>query len=725
VLTTAIAASAAGAAPPLVELATEPLCAGCAPRPESLRAAAVLAATPSGMAVFQASARPGSWSGQFTRSALSVDDTGAQVSAPQWEAGALLDALPDAAASRRVYTSKLEQGVRVTIPFAWDELSVAQRTALNRAPPPARPVSDRKGEQRLAWLRGDRSQEDRLFRRRSSLLGDAVNSVPVYAGPPAAAGGDGGSSYRAYHGSNQSRRPAVYLGANDGMLHAFDAENGAELFAYVPDALFPALNRLPERSYVHGAYVDGPAAVADAQLAGTWKTVLVSAIGAGAQGVFALDVTNPSAFPLGGGALWEFTDRDDAAMGNVTSLPQIVKVRLRSGADEYRYFALVASGFNNHASDGHADAGNTSALFLLALDKPAGEAWRLNRNYYRLTTPAGEPGRANALGAPALAVDGSGALRFAYAGDLQGNLWRFNFTGGAPWRGPAEGPVFVARDAQRVRQAITGQSRAVIAPDGGYLVLFGTGRLLGAEDRQPSGYAQQSFYAVLDDRQEAGPGAPLGRPDLAERTLEGAAGNATLALRGRSFSYGGSGKQGWYVDFLGTAGGERSTSGATLALGQVFFNTVITGAGPCAPVSSRSYAMDAVTGLAPDSAGLPASGEATATLAADYLPGPPAVVVTAGEVSGAEGTGGAGGAGSSGGAGGGGGAGSAGGPAARQASGRTTVGKRITAVSLGSGAAGPLAAVRTRAVVVAGRIGWREVANWRELHQARAREPRP
>jgi type IV pilus assembly protein PilY1 len=398
-------------------------------------------------------------------------------------------------------------------------------------------------------------------------------------------------------------------------------------------------------------------------------------------------------------------------------LPQIVKVRLRSGADEYRYFALVASGFNSHASDGHADAGNTSALFLLALDKPAGEAWRLNRNYYRLTTPAGEPGRANALGAPALAVDGSGVLLFAYAGDLQGNLWRFNFTGGAPWRGAAEGPLFVARDAQRVRQAITGQPRAVIAPNGGYLVLFGTGRLVGGEDRQPSGYAQQSFYAVLDDRPEAGPGAPLGRPDLAERTLEGAAGNATLALRGRGFSYGATGRQGWYVDFAGTAGGERSITGATLALGQVFFNTIITGAGPCAPVSSRSYAMDAFTGLAPDSAGLPASGEATATLAADHLPGPPAVVVTAG------GAGGAGGAGSSGGAGGGGGAG---GPAARQASGRTTVGKRITAVSLGSGAAGPLVAVRTRAVVVAGRIGWREVANWRELHQAaRARESRP
>ena len=360
------AAAAAAVAPPPVELATEPLGADCLPRPDSFRAAAIMASTPFGMAVFQASALPAGWSGRLTRSALSLDASGApQIAPPQWDAAVLLDALPDATGSRRIYTSKLEQGVRVTVPLAWDQLSAAQRTALNRAPPPARPVSDGRGEQRLAWLRGDRSQEESLFRRRTSILGDAVNSTPVYAGPPSGgASGSASASYRAHYDSNQTRRPVVYLGANDGMLHAFDADSGAELFAYVPDALFPKLNRLPDRSYVHAAYVDGPASVADAQLAGAWKTVLISAMGAGAQGVFALDVTTPSTFPLGGGALWEFTDRDDAAMGNVISLPQIARLRLRGGADDFRYFAVVSSGINNHAADGNADAGNAGALFL-------------------------------------------------------------------------------------------------------------------------------------------------------------------------------------------------------------------------------------------------------------------------------------------------------------------------------------------------------------------------
>jgi type IV pilus assembly protein PilY1 len=700
VLAAVLAAAQAAAVPPLVELSTEPLGASCVPHPDLLRGAAAVASTPSGMAVFQAGARPGSWSGVFTRSALTVDASGVpQISAPLWDAAALLDALPEPARSRRIYTSRLEQGRRMTIPFEWDALSAAQRTILNRAPPPARPVSDRKGELRLDWLRGDRSEEGRLFRRRASILGDAVNSIPVYAGPPSAAGN--GDGYRAFYDSMQARAAVVYLGANDGMLHAFDAGGGAELFAYVPEAVFPQLNRLPDRNYAHGAYVDGPASVAEAQLDGNWRTVLVSAMGAGAQGVFALDVTNPSVFPQAGGVLWEFTDRDDAAMGNVTSLPQIVRLRLRSAANAYRYFALVSSGVNSQASDGNADPANAGALFLLALDKPAGEAWRLNRNYYRLQAPAGETGRAYALGAPALVLDGDGALLYAYAGDLQGNLWRFNFTGSAPWRDAAEGPVFIARDARRVRQPITMQPRVANAPDGGYLILFGTGKLLETADRDPARYAQQSFYAVLDDSAGGRGGTradwPLGRDDLALREVEGAPDAAVLALRGRSFTYGGAGgAHGWYIDFNGAATGERSVGGAALAGGQIFFNTVLTGASACAPVASRSYALDVLSGLAPDSAGVPLSGEAAGTLVADYLPGPAAVIVT--EPA----------------------------QAVRQAGGRMLVSKRIAAVNAGAREAGALPSARTKAVVPAGRLGWRELANWRELHQAaQARTPQP
>lgn len=693
-------AGTAGAAPPLIELTTEPLGAACIPRPERLNSAAAVAATSSGMMVFQGSARPADWSGRFTRSALAMDASGTpQVSTPLWDAAALLDALPDAANMRRIYTSKIELGTQTTIPFDWDSLSAAQRTALNRPPPPARQVSDRKGELRLDYLRGDRSLEGSIFRTRGGILGDAVNSTPVYVGPPSAAGQ--GEGYKEHAERQRSRRPAVYLGTNDGMLHAFDAGTGVELFAYIPAALFPLLNQLPDRSYTHRAYVDGPAGAGEAQLAGVWTTVLVSAMGAGAQGVFALDVSDPATFPAGGGTLWEFTDRDDAVMGNVTTLPQIVRVRLRSGSSDYRYFALVASGVNNAAPDGNAAVDGASALFLLALDKPPSEAWRLNRNYYRLQTPAGDPGRPNALSAPALVKDGGGVLRYAYAGDLQGNLWRFSFAGGAPWRGAAEGPLFIARDAAGQRQPITAQPRVVNAPDGGLLILFGTGRLLDAADRDPARYAQQSFYAVLDDHaaaraSTAGAASPLARADLAPRVLDGAPGSATLALRGRVFSYGGaSGAHGWYIDFLQRAAGERSVSSPVVADGTVYFNSVQTGAHACAAIASRSYALGTLAGLPPGSDGLPASGEASGQLVADHLPASPTPVEVEATRS------------------------------AEQGNGRVTLSKRIAVVNFGATAAAALPSGSARTSVAAGRIGWREVANWRELHGAAAREARP
>ena len=76
-------------------------------------------------------------------------------------------------------------------------------------------------------------------------------------------------------------------------------------------------------------------------------------MGGGAQGVFALDITDPARFAQDG-ALWEFTDRDDRLMGNVRAPPAFARINMggKQGAPAYRDFAIVASGYNNHASDG-------------------------------------------------------------------------------------------------------------------------------------------------------------------------------------------------------------------------------------------------------------------------------------------------------------------------------------------------------------------------------------
>ncbi|MES2259648.1 MAG: PilC/PilY family type IV pilus protein [Pseudomonadota bacterium] len=692
-LTCALLGAGARAAAPAIEISAEPLAAPCRPRPALLRSAALVVPGAPGTAarVYQASIHPSDWSAEFTAATLRFDDAGLpQTAAPLWDAGAALTALADFN-RRKIYTSAIERGVRTTFPFTWSTLSAAQRAMLDL--PPAGGAADGHGEQRVDFLRGDRRLEGVIFRRRGGLLGDAVNSTPLRVGAPAA--GIGRDAYQAFYDRNRLRRHAVYLGANDGMLHAFDEQDGSELFAYVPDALMSVLNLLPDPAYVHRAYVDGPAGAGEMLLGTAWKTVLVSAMGGGAQGVFALDVTDPANFAQGGGALWEFTDRDDAAMGNVTTVPQLARLRLRTrnGVPEYRSFAVVASGINHYVADGHADTAGAGALFLLALDKPASEAWRLNRNYYRLSLPAGDAALASGLSAPALVMDDDGALLYAYAGDLQGNLWRFRFTGSAPWSGNAgDHPLFIARDAARTRQPIAQQPRVVYAPDGGYVILFGTGKLLGTGDRAPAGFSSQSYYAVLDRPATSAATAALTRADLLARELDGGARDTVLTVRGGAVAYdGASGVQGWYVDFPNASTtGERSTGAAALADGKLFFNTVLPGADPCGQMSSRTYVLDALAGLAPNADGLPVSGESTGQLIGDYAPAP--VPLETGRDS-----------------------------AARRSNGRLAVNRRLAVVSLGSAGQGAVRTSSTRSALAGGRISWREIGNWRELHRAAQR----
>lgn len=687
-------------APPILEVAGEPLTLGCAPAGAGPRGAPVrgvpLVVAAAGGHVFQAGYDGMDWSGHFERFPL-LSDAGGRLAgaAPLWDAGAILTGAPGQAprpapGRRRIYTAIVQpDGTLAMAPFVWAALSDAQRALLDQAPAGgARGHVDALGEERLDYLRGERAMEGAPFRRRSSVLGDAVHGTPVYVGVAAAM--DAGPDYAAFYAHSKLRRPAVYLGTNDGMLHGFDAADGTELFAYVPDSLMGGLNQLTSPGYAHRAYVDGPASAAEARLGGVWKTVLVAAMGGGAQGVFALDVSDPDHFDAGGGVLWEFTDRDDPMMGNVTSLPQVARVRTgrQQGQPVYRYFAVVASGANNYRNDGHRSAAGDGALFLLALDKAHAAPWQRNVNYYRLVTPIADPGLANALGAPALVRDGDGALQYAYGGDLQGNLWRFDFSGAPPWSravgpGPGGTPLFVARDAAGRRQPIAQQPRLVFAAGGGYLVLFGTGRLIERADRTPASYAPQSYYGILD-RLADPPEVVDDRRALTARVLGGAAGAATLNLSGDAIE---PGAKGWYLDFAHTAEtGERSLGAAAVMGGRLFFNTMLPGRDVCAAAGSRAYVLDVLSGLGADAVAVAHDGGAdTGQLRPDFSASP---VLVPGAAS----------------------------PVRRRAP------LRVVSVAVVGFAANDAARARqTGSVVITvpvGRISWREVANWRALHAA-------
>ena len=535
---------------------------------------------------------------------------------PDWDAGELLTGNANAKppvvardiASRRIFTLST---AGVGTPFQWEVLDSGLRSHLNATPYAAIAASDDLGAERLAYLRGDRRKElsspQGVFRVRDSVMGDVGNSNPVFVGAPSLSMHEAG--YDKFLAAHRNRPHAVYVGANDGMLHAFEARTGAELFAYVPRIMFARLAAYTSPDYVHQSYVDGTPAIAEARMAsGAWKTVLVSGNGGGATGVFALDVSDPAQFSADK-VLWEFSGAYDDDMGHVTQAPRIMKFRTaaatKTQAAAYGWFAVVPSGFNNANRDKRA------ALFLLSLDKPAGEAWKQGANYYKVVLPAPKDGTVvNALSTPGdyAAIDGS--TRFLYAGDTQGNLWKFDFTGSAPWnRGNAlplkDAPLMVAMSgsgADAKRQPITVAPEVGIGPDGGAIVLFGTGKFVSPEDLGRSSRGVQTMYGVYDN----GVAIPAGeaRTQLQPRKATPTDGQAFPPITGEAFVYGAfnrktSARRGWYFDLPAALDrGERLVFKPVLSDGQLFFNTLIPNANACsADGGGRSCAVNAMTGL--------------------------------------------------------------------------------------------------------------------------------
>ncbi|HWU99439.1 MAG TPA: PilC/PilY family type IV pilus protein [Oxalicibacterium sp.] len=551
---------------------------------------------------------------------------------------------------------------------------------------------DQLGEERLNYLRGNRLHETDKhgsgFPSRDQLLGAIVHGVPKYIGAPSAT--LDGHSYQDYFEANRARTPVVYVGTGNGMLHAFDANKGEELFAYIPEALF---SRLPELTTLTGARalpLDGGIDVAEVHADNKWKSVLVAGMGRSAQGVFALDVTEPEDFDADD-VLWEFTDANDVDIGNVVGMPVIAKFKtsLTNGKPQYRYFAVVANGVNNYQADGQSNVAASNALFLLALDKRRTEPWVAGVNYFKFTLPISDAKSTNGMSDVALVRIADGSVSHGYAGDMQGNLWRFDFSGLPPWPNvlgskPPK-PLFVARDAGGKRQPISQKPHAVYAPANGHVVLFGTGKYLEQNDLGKNAYTMQSFYAVWDD----GGKRIAGRSELTERTLLPSDDGNTLEIGGGSFQYGmsGAGDKGWYVDFIDSAKtGERSVSPASLFDLLLAFRTLIPHSNRCAKPIGRFYVLNTLTGL-------PAAASFTGELSDAGFPGVPIIVSTAPTEI-----------------------------AERDATGKRRVTRKLEISDSDSPtqtekSLGRKTIVET--VMTAGRLSWREIVNWVELRSGK------
>ncbi|MEQ1439527.1 PilC/PilY family type IV pilus protein [Fontimonas sp. SYSU GA230001] len=541
-------------------------------------------------AIYQARFRTSDWSGQLLSLPIRADG---QVGDPLWDAAQQMPS-----ASDRVITTYDPTAPNPGKRFQWNQLNAAQKDALNRN---TAGTADGNGEARLNYLRGDRSNEGAglNFRVRSAILGDIVNSDPAYVGQqdygfdklPAAAAE--GASYAAFRSSAAYRgRPSmIYVGANDGMLHGFRTTDGRELLAHVPSPVYGRLSALTDPAYNgnHKYLVDGSIKTLDAYVRGAWKTILVGALGGGGRGVFALDVTDPATFGTGS-VMWEFTSAQDADMGYSYAQPTIA--RLKDG----HWVAIIANGYNS--SSGRA------VLFLL--DLTDGSVIK------KFDTGVGGN---NGLSSPIpVDIDGDRITDLIYAGDLRGNMWKFDLrsASSADWRigfgtAAAPEPLFTACSADPCtnanRQPITarpevGFNKAEVTGYGGVVVYFGTGRYFAVGDNS-SGAQTNTFYGIYDIDDGAvtsgvnGRNALLRQEVISTSTLNfpnGITEDVRVTSANRS-----SGERGWYLDL--PLSGERQVSTPILRNGSIIFTTLIPNTAACA-FGGDSYLMEvnALTG---------------------------------------------------------------------------------------------------------------------------------
>ena len=628
------------------------------------------------------------WKGFVTAKTQKKDGT--TVENPAWGGKNTADKLDAMAASARkilTWNDKRDNtGKEIGgTPFKWasgeTNLSTAQQKQLGVIPGTAGITIATNAQNRLNYIRGDSTYEGtespanypatKPFRQRKSKQGDIINSVVWYTGAPSSDYNLKG--YSNFVSSNRKRKPMIYVGGNDGMLHGFAADDGSEKIAYVPKGIIPRLYRLTEATYNakgHRNFVDGSPMTGDVDMGigvqdpedpdynpnytSSWRTLLVGTLGTGGRGYFVLDVTNPEdtktfddtaaiakqmvvldrtrsvedndtpdCSVLTGTAKTscEKALTEDKDVGHITATPVLDDVNPMQSTqitrmNNNRWAVVFGNGYNSE---------NRRPVLLVQYLDNNKELLRIPVVGTMDAPPAPGAGLAkdNGLSAPRLMdINSDGRPDIAYAGDNQGNLWKFDLTniddtqwkvafGGSPLF-TALGPIALNATTRTVPQPITvaptavpndrkmevgsGTSKTTVDV-GGMMVSFGTGRNVSTQD--PSDINVQSLYSVLDNtryrtvntskgkRIEVHPGGgtctPIPQPNCAPAPQALGTGVVNAKLVKRSVTDSSSGeygtmdtiassdvldettwksKNGWYMDF--PAIGERLLKNTSL-----------------------------------------------------------------------------------------------------------------------------------------------------------------
>lgn len=489
-----------------------------------------------GSRIFQATFTSGEWSGDVQGISIASGDIAGSAS---WSAAAVANDKPTEFLARGVYTWNGTDGV--AFPTA------SQEGALARTGGTA-PVT---GADNAAYLKGDRSNEAANggeLRNRTTPIGDIVNSSPFYSEETA----------------------ALFIGANDGMLHAINSASGNVEFSYVPAGLnLAALGTLSDPDYRHRFFVDGGIDVTT-RAQGNNKNILVASLGRGGKGVFALDVTDPANFAPGDDVLWDRTGTVDGDMGYVLGAPLV-----RKSHDSGATLAFVGNGIES--------VNGSSALFIYNAETGV--------LVKKIVVDASGGGLA-----PPRAADTNvdGIADVVYAGDLRGNLWKFDITGNKnQWAGEKFFTAVGPDGAQPITAAVAIAREPVTDR---IFVMLGTGKYLSNGDLTDE--STQTLYALIDA------GSPIsGRSVLHERTIPytGVDSLGRAARAWEPYSTLPADAKGWFVDLGIPTAGERVVTAPVMRSRALWFSSIIPQAGSGCDSGGSGYlnALDAFTGTNP------------------------------------------------------------------------------------------------------------------------------
>ena len=538
--------------------------------------------------LFEASFSTSAWSGNLSASVVNVTSSGALDNRliADWSPAAILDDMSDDAAKikgRKIFVG--QGGSANAVKFDGDAgLSLTT--------------------DQIDFLRGLDVNEGILFRNRVSILGDIINSYPVYKGEPSKIGYD--LAYQNFYKLNKNRTPAVYVGANDGMLHAFDASfsntnapignSGSELFAYIPSFVVPNLSKLTEKDYKHQAYMDGPLMVAEAGVGASWKTVLLGGAGGGGKGVFALDVTKPDDFKEDN-LIWEFTEADSSEkIGNVMGAPVVARMSYKEGDDPAtnKWYAFVPSGVNS--------ATGSVGVFILDLSKSASSSWSKNQNYFWVPIPS-ISGRPQGIINIKVITDSRSNFKTLYVGDLSGQVTKVtiphlkkgqNVIGDEISAGTGTRQLlFTAPKDQSISMPVSVFNFGQFT-----FVSFGTGKYIELADTEDKNFKQQALYTIVDSNSK------VDISKLAQLKIDPATKEITSSITGLTWNTednvtgSDSARAGWYLNLPEVGSGERMIYQMNVLDGTVIANSMLPSRGGCSTGASTQYRfnMKTVTG---------------------------------------------------------------------------------------------------------------------------------